>query len=225
MQGAAYRRTGRPRHARRPTLWSPRSWGAVRSGTARKLPRHWTRQGIATAAGLAFSTAALITSIVVAITMQPSPSDVPGEAIAPPAVPAIPLPASSPSRPVRHRHVSPRRTVSGVPVPASAVSAAAPRPPVIRHGKPAVFPATLVLDGTRVGQLTVTASGGSVRWSASAFGVSLSAWSGTLAAGQSEIIVVSALNAGGTGWVRIEPDGLYVPVTWTATPSQPSFPY
>lgn len=225
MQGAAYRHAGRPRHARRPTLRSPRSWAAIRFGTLKRLPRHWTRQGTATAAGLLVSTAALITSIIVAITMQPSPSGPPVEAIAPPAVPAVPLPASS-SPAVRRRHVSPRRTASAVPVPGSAVSAPSPRPPVTRRGRPQVFPATLDLSGTRVGRLTITASGGAVRWTASAFGVTLSSWAGALSTGQSVTIVISALNAGGTGWVRIEPDGLYVQVSWAATyTTRPPFPY
>lgn len=226
MQGAAYRHEDKPRHARRPSLRSPRTWLAGPLVSAQRLPRYWTPRGLATAAGLLFATAALITSIVVAVTMQASPSDVQHEAIVPPAVPAIPLPQSSASTPARHRHVRPRQTASSVPVPAIAVSAPAPRPPAARSGKPEVFPAALVLGGTRVGRLTITAAGGRVRWTATAFGVSLSVWSGTLSAGQSMTVIVSALNAAGTGWVSIEPDDVYVQVTWTASlPAQPRFPY
>lgn len=89
-----------------------------------------------------------------------------------------------------------------------------------------MFPAALILGGTRVGRLTITAAGGPVRWTATAFGVSLSVWSGTMSAGQSMTIIVSALNAGGTGWVSIQPGEAYVQVTWTASlPTQPGFPY
>lgn len=82
-----------------------------------------------------------------------------------------------------------------------------------------------MLGGSRVGELTITASGGAVRWTATAFGVSLSAWSGALGARQSATIIVSALDGGGTGWVLVQPGALYVQVTWPATPTQAGFPY
>ncbi|MBV9450626.1 MAG: hypothetical protein JO345_32525 [Streptosporangiaceae bacterium] len=224
MQGAAYRHADRPRHARRPSLRSPRTWLAGPLVSAQRLPRYWTRRGLAAAAGLLFATAALITSILVAITMQATPSDVHHEAVVPPVVPVIPLPQSSASTPARQRHVRPRQTTSPVPLPAAAVPAPAPRPPTARSGKPEAFPAALMLGGTRVGRLTITAAGGPVQWTATAFGVSLSVWSGTLSGGQSMTVIVSALNAGGTGWVNIEPGDVYVQVTWTAS-LPPRFPY
>ncbi len=219
MRDAAYRHAAGPRHARQVILRSPRSWVTAALVTARRLPGYWTRQRAATAAGLLFSTAALITSIVVAVTMQPPPSAVQREAIAPTAAPAASGSSSGSASPppARHRHTYPARTAPVVPVPAASAPSAAPSspsPPVIRHGHLEVSPTALFLAGTQIGQLTIRASGGTVRWTASAFDVTLSAWSGTLMAGESTTIIVSAEDPGGTGWVRIQPGGLYIQVTW-----------
>jgi hypothetical protein len=107
-------------------------------------------------------------------------------------------------------------------------------------GAPAA-PATLHLSADGVilgagnsGQLTLTASGGTVNWSASASPpdqVSLSSYGGTLQAGQSTTVTVQVSRGAGAGSAAISfqmpgSDTLVIPVTWSAQPtgSGPSWP-
>jgi DNA-directed RNA polymerase specialized sigma24 family protein len=85
-------------------------------------------------------------------------------------------------------------------------------------------PASLSLGSGSIGQLTLTASGGSVSWTAStsASGVSLSPASGQPAAGHSTTVTVTVQRQnGGSGSATVQINGAQVPVTWaaTATPS------
>ncbi len=95
-------------------------------------------------------------------------------------------------------------------------------------------PATLHLSADSVnlgagstGQLTLSASGGTVDWSASASPadqVSLSSYSGTLPAGQSVTVTVQVSRGTGAGRAALSfqlpgSDTLVIPVTWSAQPT------
>ncbi len=85
-----------------------------------------------------------------------------------------------------------------------------------------VSPATLALGQGSSGQFTLTASGGSVPWSAAASSASvgLSPASGQLGNGDSATVTVTvqrADNGGGSATVSI--NGAQVSVTWSVTPA------
>jgi hypothetical protein len=181
--------------------------------------RYWTGRRAATAAGLLVAMAAVLGGIAFAVTGQPPPVVPQHDISVPVAAPAAPsapsVPAASPSPATRQRHAR-RHTRAAVPVGGSPSEPPAAAPPSVLMGKAAAFPSVLRLGGTSTGRLTITASGGDVSWSVSASDVSLSAWSGTLGAGKSVTVIVTAYAPGGNGWIRIEPGGIRVTVTWTA---------
>ncbi len=83
-----------------------------------------------------------------------------------------------------------------------------------------VSPASLSLGGGSTGQVTLSAAGGSVSWTAStsASGVSLSPASGQLAAGRSATVTVTVQRQNGSGGgATVQINGAQVPVTWAAT--------
>ncbi|HEY1674703.1 MAG TPA: VCBS domain-containing protein [Streptosporangiaceae bacterium] len=88
-----------------------------------------------------------------------------------------------------------------------------------------VSPASLSLAGGSTGQVTLSAAGGSVSWTAStsAAGVSPSPASGQLAAGHSATVTVTVQRQNGSGGrATVQINGAQVPVTWapTATASE-----
>jgi VCBS repeat-containing protein len=101
--------------------------------------------------------------------------------------------------------------------------------PASPHATPAtaqltVSPASLSLGGGSTGQVTLSAAGGSVSWTAStsAAGVSPSPASGQLAAGHSATVTVTVTRQDGSGGsATVQINGAQVSVTWapTATPS------
>jgi VCBS repeat-containing protein len=95
--------------------------------------------------------------------------------------------------------------------------------PAGSHTKPAlarltVRPASLSLGDGSFGQITLSAAGGSVSWTASATGVSVSPASGQLTAGHSATVTVSVQRRNGSGGsATVQINGVQVPVTWAAT--------
>ena len=87
--------------------------------------------------------------------------------------------------------------------------------------------AGVVLGGGSTGQITLTATGGTVDWSAAVSGsgqVSLSSYGGTLPAGHSITVAVQVSRDSGAGSAAISFQGdgseaQVVPVTWSAQPS------
>jgi len=85
----------------------------------------------------------------------------------------------------------------------------------------------VILGGGSTGQITLTAAGGPVGWSATVSGsgqVSLSSYGGTLRAGQSVTVLVQVSRSSGAGSAAISFQGngsgpQVVPVTWSAQPS------
>ncbi len=85
----------------------------------------------------------------------------------------------------------------------------------------------VVLGGGSTGQITLTATGGTVNWSAAVSGsgpVSLSSYGGTLTAGHSITVVVQVSRGSGAGSAAISFQGngsetQVVPVTWSAQPN------
>jgi DNA-directed RNA polymerase specialized sigma24 family protein len=85
----------------------------------------------------------------------------------------------------------------------------------------------VALGGGSTGQITLTATGGAVNWSAAVSGpgqVSLSSYGGTLPAGHGITVVVQVSRGSGAGSAAISFQGngseaQVVPVTWSAQPS------
>jgi hypothetical protein len=85
---------------------------------------------------------------------------------------------------------------------------------------------SVILGGGSTGQITLTAAGGTVSWSASANPpdqVSLSSSGGTLQNGQSTTLTVQVSRGAGAGSAAISfqvpgSDTLVIPVTWSAQP-------
>jgi hypothetical protein len=85
----------------------------------------------------------------------------------------------------------------------------------------------VILGGGSTGQITLTAAGGPVSWSATVSGsgqVSLSSYGGALQAGQSVTVLVQVSRSAGPGSAVISfqgngSDPQVVPVTWLAQPS------
>jgi DNA-directed RNA polymerase specialized sigma24 family protein len=96
-------------------------------------------------------------------------------------------------------------------------------------GQLQVSPSSLVLGPGSTGQLTLTASGGPVTWSAvtSSSDITLSSSGGTIAAGQQVTVTVSitrAQNVAGQGTITIGPGGATVPVSWSDPATSPPPP-
>jgi VCBS repeat-containing protein len=111
------------------------------------------------------------------------------------------------------------RTVT-VSVPPTAGATPAGTHPAQASARLTVSPASLSLGGGSTGQVTLSAAGGSVSWTAStsASGVSLSPASGQLAAGHSATVTVTVQRQNGSGGsATAQINGAQVPVTWAAT--------
>jgi DNA-directed RNA polymerase specialized sigma24 family protein len=103
---------------------------------------------------------------------------------------------------------SPGRTGTGTPTPAGRLGAA---------------PADLSLGTGSTGQITLTASGGPVTWTAgSSADISLSSSGGTLAAGQQAVVTITVSRGqqpSGYGTVAFTPGGGRVTVSWSSPAS------
>jgi len=111
------------------------------------------------------------------------------------------------------------RTVT-VSVPPTAGATPTGTHPAQASARLTVSPASLSLGGGSTGQVTLSAAGGSVSWTAStsASGVSLSPASGQLAAGHSATVTVTVQHQNGSsGSATAQINGAQVPVTWAAT--------
>jgi DNA-directed RNA polymerase specialized sigma24 family protein len=112
--------------------------------------------------------------------------------------------------------------------PSTPVAGGAPPSP----GTLQVSTGSVALGTGSAGQLTLTAVGGAVSWSASSSSpaqVSLSSYSGTLHAGQSVTLTVAVSRGAGAGnaVISLEPPASasqIVQVSWTARPSSPGPP-
>ena len=115
------------------------------------------------------------------------------------------------------------RTVT-VPGPTASSTPAGTHHATQTSARLTVSPASLGLGEGSTGQVTLSAAGGSVSWTASvsAAGVAVSPASGQLAAGHSATVTVTVQRPGGSGGsATVQINGAQVSVTWapTATPS------
>jgi hypothetical protein len=111
------------------------------------------------------------------------------------------------------------RTVT-VSVPPTAGATPAGTHPAQASARLTVSPASLSLGGGSTGQVTLSAAGGSVSWTAStsASGVSLGSASGQLATGHSATVTVTVQRQNGSGGsATVQINGAQVSVTWAAT--------
>ncbi len=137
----------------------------------------------------------------------------------------------SPGRAPAPKPDAPASPPAPVPPPAPASGATPARPGPSPSGALAVSPGNLILGAGSAGQLTLTAAGGPVSWSASASApqVSLNSGAGTLQTGQSvtlDVTVTRDSSAGGSAVISIQAGAASpqtVAVSWAALPSaQPS---
>jgi hypothetical protein len=116
---------------------------------------------------------------------------------------------------------STRRTVTVDLAPSTAAGQPGPAARTQATARLTVSPASLVLGQGSSGTFTLTASGGSVPWSASASGsVAVSPASGQLGNGGSAAVSVSVQRAGNSGGsATVSINGAQVTVSWSATPA------
>jgi VCBS repeat-containing protein len=121
---------------------------------------------------------------------------------------------------------STHRTVTVDLVPSTPAGQPGPAPKTQATARLTVSPASLVLGQGSSGTFTLTASGGSVPWSASASGsVAVSPASGQLGNGDSAAVSVTVQRAGNSGGsATVSINGAQVAVSWSATPAA-SAPY
>jgi DNA-directed RNA polymerase specialized sigma24 family protein len=125
-----------------------------------------------------------------------------------------PVPSQKPAPGPTSRSPSPGSTGTG-----TGTGTGTPTP----VGQLQATPADLSLGTGSTGQITLTANGGPVSWTASpSSGISLSSSGGTLAAGQQAVVTVTVSRSqqpSGSGTVSFTPDGGQVTVSWSSPAS------